>query len=328
MKSLNRKATAALLFAALMTTAACSNSDGGGDGDEFPSKPIEMIVPYAPGGVTDQVARVIATTAAKHLDQPIRVITVPGGGSVDGTRQVVEAEPDGHTINFGGSGSVLSAPSLRDVGFTYEDLVPVALTSWSNMTFNVAANSEHKTLDDLVQAAKAAPGELSYSTAGVGGTGHVLATFFEEEFGVEFSHVPYDGASEADLAVMGGHVDFSVTGVGSTIGPIKEGRLRSLGVTSAERDPLLPDTPTFSEAGYDMEFIVWRGLFLPKDTPSEVVDVWTDVVEKMNDDEEYQTLMEAIEPTFLIPSEEAQQRIADEAESFAPVYERLRSEIE
>lgn len=328
MKSTKKFATTVALVTAVLAVTSCTAGGSPGEPEEYPTQPIEMIVPYSPGGVTDQVARVIATTASKYVDQPIRVLTVPGGGSVDGTRMLVEAEPDGHTIYFGGSGSVLSAPSLRDVGFTYEDLTPVAMTSWSNMTFNVGANSRFETLEELVDAAKAAPGTVTYATAGVGGTGHVLAGFFEQEFGVEFAHVPFDGAADADVAVMGGHIDFSVTGVGTSIGPIQSGQMRSLGVTSSERDALLPDVPTFAESGFDMEFIVWRGLFFPNGVSDEVLDLWTTVVHQLNEDEEYQTLMAAIEPTFYVSGEEAAQRIADEAQGLEPVYSLIREQME
>ena len=265
-------ASAAVVLLGLV--AGCGGGDagngaaaaGGDQCENYPEKPIEMIVPYAPGGGTDSIGRLIASIWPEYIDGGVRVSTQPGAGGAQGTQTVAQAEADGYTLSFGTMGSILTAGVLVDTGYTYEDFAPVGIVTEPSFVFVVGPDSPFKTLDELVAFSKENPGKVSYGSSGAGGSAHTMAAAAAKVLGVEWAHVPFDGSSEAVVAAAGGNVDFAVPSTGSTLEQIDSGLVNALAVTAAERVEGL-DAPTFGELGHDFTFVIWRGVFAPAGTP-------------------------------------------------------------
>ena len=241
---------------------------------EYPDRPIRLIVPYAPGGGTDITARVIAAHLSPMLGQPVVVENKPGGGAQIGTREVAEAAPDGYTLLMGSNGMCIDV-SLYD-RLPYDpanDFIPVAPAGISpNLLLVNSASLPVKSVKELVEYAKAHPGELNFGSAGLGQTPHLAGELFNLMSGTQITHVPFKGSGESTVNLLSGTVQMSFATMPSTIEYIKAGQLTALAIASPARTPFLPDVPTMIEAGYP-EFIAqtWTGIFVPKGTPPEIV---------------------------------------------------------
>ena len=300
----------------------------GGECEDYPSRPIESIVPYSAGGGTDQVGRLWAQIASTYSDVPIRHVVMPGAGAALGSKFVADAEPDGYTMTFGTSASLVSVGMLEDVGYTHEAFEPVATVTAPSFVFVVPPDSPFKTWTELLEFSKENPGEITYGVSGSGGSPGILVAGLEEELGFEWTMVPFDGSSAAVLAAAAGDVDLAVPSLGSALDQIEAGIIRPLVQTAPERSVALPDTPTFIDEGTDFEFTIWRAIGVPAGTPDCVIDHLAGLAKQVHDNEEWQELAGNIEgepPIFLGPAES--ETLWEEYEAFLePIVDELRPE--
>src|SRR5438105_9166796 len=242
---------------------------------DYPTKPITMVVPFPPGGVAEIVGRPLASVMQKSLKQPIVLINRPGAGGAVGMASVAKAPPDGYTLLMGLSSISIFPVSDRINGkeppYELKDFAPIAIVTADPTVLVVRADGPYQTLKDLVAAAKARPGKINYSSSGVYGTLHVAMEIFANAAGIQLFHVPYQGGGPAVTALLAGQVEASAQGPAAVIGHVKAGKLRALASWGTERLKLLPDIPTFKELGYDAEFYIWSGLFAPAATPTPIV---------------------------------------------------------
>ena len=242
---------------------------------DYPSKPVTMIVPFPPGGVADIVGRPLASVMEKTLKQPVVVVNRTGAGGAIGMAAAAKADPDGYTILM-----TLSSISIFPVSdplngkaapYELKDFAPIALVTADPTVLVVSADSPYKTIKDFVAAAKANPGKINYSSSGVYGTLHVAMEMFANAAGIELFHVPYQGGGPAVTALLGGQVQALASGPAAAIGQIKAGKMRALAGWGDKRLALMPDLPTFKELGYkDVEFYIWSAVVAPAATPAPV----------------------------------------------------------
>ncbi|MGE5639301.1 MAG: Bug family tripartite tricarboxylate transporter substrate binding protein [Clostridia bacterium] len=266
---------------------------------EYPTHPITMIVPFPPGGVADIVGRPLAAEMQKVLKQPVVVVNRTGAGGAVGMAVVAKSPADGYTILMGLSSISIFPVSDRINGKTpsYEmsDFAPIALVTADPTVLAVRADSPYKTVKDFVEAAKANPGKINYSSSGVYGTLHVAMEIFANAAGIKLFHVPYQGGGPAVAALLGGQVQASAQGPAAVVGQIKAGKMRALASWSTERLALLPDVPTFKELGYDAEFYIWSGVFAPASTPSPVLIKLREAVRQAANSHDFRTAMEKVQ---------------------------------
>jgi tripartite-type tricarboxylate transporter receptor subunit TctC len=229
--------------------------------------PISLVVPLAPGGIADITARPFAIPLAKELGQPVIVENRPGAGGAVGMSYAARQKPDGQTLLMALS-SIVIIPEAdkitgRPVSYTLNQFTPIALVSADPTVLVVRSDSPWKTIDDLIKAAKAKPGSLTYSSSGIYGTTHVAQAMLWQAAGVDMLHVPYNGGGPSMVALLAGQVDITAQAPGTVAQHVKSGKARILGTWGAERLKNFPDVPTFKEKGYDVEFYIWSGLFAP-----------------------------------------------------------------
>jgi tripartite-type tricarboxylate transporter receptor subunit TctC len=238
----------------------------------YPSRAIRIIVPWGPGGLVDIGGRVVGDALQKAFDQATAVENVPGAAGTLGAHQVAKAGPDGHTLLMGTSSIALDVAGGRAMPFEpLRDLAPVALVADTYSVLIVPLSSPFKSVAELVAAAKAKPGALSYGTPGIGSPAHLFSELFAQTAGINMLHVPY-GRAPALNDLMGGRLDVMFATIPIALAPIKSAQVRPLAVTSARRFPLLPDVATVAEAGVPgYQATQWLGVFAPAATPSEIV---------------------------------------------------------
>jgi tripartite-type tricarboxylate transporter receptor subunit TctC len=253
-------------IAALHTSAARAQS--------WPSQPIRLVVPYAPGGTTDLVARLVAQHLQDRLGQPMVVENRPGAGATVGAQAVASATPDGHTLIMTNIASHAISPHVyRNVRYhPVTDFTHVGLitTNPSAMVANPAF--EARSVRDYVALAKAKPGGLDYATSGAGSSNHLLAVRVALASGATMNHIPYRGAGPAMTDVIAGVVPVMFDSLPSASAHIRAGSVRALGISSAERSPAFPDVPTFREQGFDIVSLSWFGLSGPAGLAGSIVD--------------------------------------------------------
>jgi tripartite-type tricarboxylate transporter receptor subunit TctC len=265
------KATVVLsALAAFALLSALSNDDAFA---AYPDRIVKIVVPFAPGGGTDVIARTLAQEMAKDLGASVIIENKPGAGTIIGTQAVATSEPDGYTLLMGTFANAVN-PSLNPK-LPYDphrDFAPVALIARSFNIVVVNPNSPIKSIADLIAAAKAEPDKLSYGTFGTGTSAHLAGELFKNMAKVNLTTVPYKGAAPAITDLIGSQIQLMFTTVASAASLIAGGQLRALAVTSAERSPAFPDLPTVAEAGlpgYAAES--WYGLFAPAKTPADII---------------------------------------------------------
>ncbi|NMK48178.1 tripartite tricarboxylate transporter substrate binding protein [Achromobacter sp. Bel] len=243
---------------------------------QWPARPITLIVPFPPGGTTDLFARTIAQHMRPALGESIVVENKPGAAGNLGVAAAARAQPDGYTIVLGSVGTQTVNQFLYgNIGFDpATDLVPLGMIASTPNVMAVASGSPWRNLDDVMKAVKKDPGKYSYASPGIGSSVHLTGAYFESLAGLQMLHVPFKGSSAAIPAVIGGQVDILMDNLPSSMAALKPGgRLRGIAVTSAERSPAAPDLPTMAEAGLPgFEVTAWSGLYAPRGTPAPVVD--------------------------------------------------------
>lgn len=240
----------------------------------YPSKPVKLVVPFAPGGPADTQARWIAGKLAARLGQPIVVENKGGAGGILGAQAVASAPPDGHTLLFSSVGAIAIAPYLTDK-VPYDprtDLVPVVRMTTASTVLVTAVGSRFNTLGDVVTYARANPGKVSYASAGPGTTTHLGSELLKREARIEMVHVPYRGAGPAMVDLLAGTVDVMFADAPVVLPQIKAGKLRALAVGSPARAAVLPDTPTTAEGGEKGVLVAtWYGVLAPGKTPRDIL---------------------------------------------------------
>ena len=241
----------------------------------YPNKPINFIVPYGAGGGADSRSRQIAQKMSVILKQSIIVDNKPGAGGNIGTEYISRAAPDGYTIGMGNFAPMAVNKTLfGNLRYDPEtDIIPIVLIEKGPLVLVVNPSSPYKTVQDIVTAAKAKPGALTFSSGGIGGSHHLSAELFEQNAGIEMIHVPYKSGSAGLTDLMAGNVTMMFDQMYSAMPSIKGDKIRAIAITSKKRSPLLPNIPSFSEIGYPkVEVLNWQGLIAPKGTPKAIID--------------------------------------------------------
>jgi len=241
----------------------------------WPSKPIKLVVPYAPGGTTDVVARMVAEYLGKQLGQNIIVDNKPGKGAMVGTAIVAKAAPDGYTLLMSVISGLSISPTLYGGGDfdPMGDFIHVSIASRNPSVLVVNPGFEAKTFKEYVAYAKANPGKLTYATSGAGSSNHLLGARLEQVISAGLVHVPYRGAGPAMIDTIAGNVPSMFDSLPSAAPHIKAGKVRALAVSSEVRSPAFPDVPTMKESGYpDLISYSWFGISVPAKTPAAIVD--------------------------------------------------------
>ncbi|CAM3603199.1 LacI family transcriptional regulator [Bordetella sputigena] len=236
-------------------------------------QPVQLIVPYNPGGGSDLFARLVSPGLAKALNQTVIVENRAGAGGIIGTETVVRATPPNKMLLVSDSAVYTIIPSLyKPLGYSRKDLVPVANLAMFGNVLVVPANSRFKTFQDLLEAARKNPGKLTIGSSGTGGITHLAAEKLMEQARIKLVHVPYKGSGPAIADTAGGHIDMVFTGLPSVLELLKSGKLRALAIATEKRSPYAPDIPTISESGVPgFSALISQGLFAPANTPPETV---------------------------------------------------------
>jgi tripartite-type tricarboxylate transporter receptor subunit TctC len=257
---------AALALAALQLPAAMAQQD-------YPSRPIRLIVPYAAGGGADTAARAMSQRLGELLGQPVVVENKPGASTITGTQFVAKAAPDGYTLLMGTANLATNAALFRQLPYdAQKDLAPVSLVTRVPVFVFANAKSSVKSLPDLVAQSKSASGGLSYATAGNGSAPHLAGELFKIESKSNLEHIPYKGSAEAVTALVGGQVPVSFDNLAPVQAHVKAGTVVPLAIAMPERSPIAPKVPTFKELGYPMEAYSWWGVLAPAGTPPAIVE--------------------------------------------------------
>jgi len=272
MQARNNAVKSSILFA--LAACALSFASNGAVLAAYPERIVKIVVPFAPGGGTDVVARTLAQEMSKDLGVSVIIENKPGAGTIIGTQSVASSPPDGYTLLMGTFANAVN-PSLQ-AKLPYDahgDFAAVALVARSFNLVVVNPASPIKSIADLIAAAKAEPDKLSYGTYGTGTSAHLAGELFKHMARVNLTTVPYKGAAPAITDLLGGQIQVIFTTVASAASLVESGQLRAIAVTSAERSPAFPNLPTVSEAGvpgYAAE--AWYGLYAPAKTPTEIID--------------------------------------------------------
>ncbi len=264
-------------LALLALTAACLGlfANPGHAQANYPSKPIRLIVPFTPGGVTDTSGRLIAEQLSKRLGQQVVVDNKPGASGNIGTQMVTAAEPDGYTLLLGFDGTLVINPHVfAKVNFdTVKDLTPIGKIGDAVLILVSHPGFQAKTLKEVIALSKSQPGGLSYGTSGTGGTPHIAGELLKMRTGANLVHIPYKGGGQAMTDVLGGNIPLVYTAIAGAIPHVKSGKLHAVAVSSAQRASSLPDVPTFIENGVpDFDINSWVGLLGPAKMPKAIVD--------------------------------------------------------
>jgi len=280
---MNRLRSVLIVVSAAVVLAAPSQASA----QNYPTKPIRLLIPTAAGGLMDVAARIAADYLGKSLGQRLVIENRSGSGGNLGVEAVVKAEPDGYTLGLIQIGNVAINPYVyTDMTFDpLTDLVPVAPVTSSAILVVAGANVPANNLRELIALAKKEPGKLAYGSAGPGTAPHLAGEMFKSQAGVDILHVPYRGAGPAVNDTIGGHVQLTFVGWGAVRGAVDAGRLKVLAVAQSTRLKSAPQLPTSAEAGLPgYEFITWFGVVAPKGTPQPIIDTLVKNIHAMQDD--------------------------------------------
>lgn len=284
------------LLTVAAVAAACFNAHAQ---DNFPGRPITLIVPFPPGGVADITGRPTALALEKVLKQPVVIANRPGAGGAVGNSLVANAKPDGYTLLMALS-SISVIPEAdklfdRKPAYTLDQVIPIALITADPTILVVHPSLPAKSVKELIALAKSKPGQMSYSTSGVYGALHLPMEMFLHAAKLKMRAVHTNGGGPAITILLGGHVEMTDGGPAAISSHVKAGRLRPIVTWGAKRHESFPQVPTFKESGYDIEYYIWAGMFAPRGTPDGVMKVLRDGVRKAVEDPEFKSQMAKIE---------------------------------
>ncbi|MBO9327671.1 ABC transporter substrate-binding protein [Achromobacter sp. HZ01] len=246
----------------------------------YPSKQIELVVAYQPGGGSDNTARAVADEARNHFPQTVFVMNKPGASGSIGWSYVLSGKPDGYKVLLMNP-EMLFVPLMGIGKATIDDFQPVARFTDDPSSITVRADAPWNTIEEFIAYAKANPEAVTISNAGNGTIPHLAAAALADSTGATFTHVPYQGSSPAIMGLMAGDVKATTVAYAELRQHVETGKLKTLAVMSAQRLPAIPQVPTFKERGHDLQFSVWRGIGLPKGAPEEALAAWREVARKV-----------------------------------------------
>ncbi len=260
--------TGALRAACILSVLAAATAQA----QTYPTRTVEIVVPFAAGGGNDLLARMIGEGLGRRLGQSFVPLNRPGANTNNGTLQVVKSAPDGHTLLISSVGLAANPLLYKRLPFnTLNDLAPITQIASSPTILVVPTALPVQTVAEFIAYLKARPGELNYASYGVGSSPHLATELFQSITGTKVVHVPYTGGGPAAIGVMGNNVQMLFSSVLPVLGLIKGGQLKPIALASDRRSPLLPDVPTFAEGGVDYKFSTWFGLLAPAKTPEGII---------------------------------------------------------
>jgi len=262
-----RLARIALLLAAIVGGSAVHAQD-------YPTRPVRVVVPFSPGGAVDGPMRVIAQEMSKRLGQQVFVENKPGAGATIGSEAVAKSAPDGYTLLLASQTNAISASLYRSLSFDpVDDFAPISLIGREPGVLVVHSSLPVRTLAEFIAYVKQRPGKVDYASSGNGSGQHLFMALLASMTGMQLNHIPYRGSGQATTDLLAGVVAASIPGTAGMVGHIKAGKVRPLAVTGVKRSPQLPDVPTVAESGVPgYEAYVWMGLLAPKGTPPAIID--------------------------------------------------------
>lgn len=319
-----RRAAASLVAAgALVVVTACGG--GGADGD-FPTRPVELVNPWAAGGSHDAHARAISSEIQDALGQPMTVSIKDGGaGAVGATAVARQARPDGYTLLLGDQTSVIARPLAEQLEYAWDDFRPVAQINASPIVLTVPEDSPFDTIDEFLDAAQADPGGLNYGSVTGLGPDQIPVELMLQQTGTELTHIPFEGGGPSYRAVLAGEIDLAPLFPAAVTQDIREGRLKALAVTSPERIDSMPDVPTLMESGIDVDWQMFRTVFAPVETPDEVVDALVEAFEELAQSQGFLDIIEGLgEEVELLTGDELQERFETDAAALESLVDSMR----
>jgi tripartite-type tricarboxylate transporter receptor subunit TctC len=254
---------------------------------EFPTKEVQIIIPYASGGATDLIFRALAATTGKYLGKAVIVVNRPGGGGAVGCTEAAQAKPDGYTL-VSAITPLTILPHQVKTAFTYKDFNPVINVVSDPCMFLVRPDAPWKSLKEFLDYAKKNPDMITVGNSGAGGGVHLIALAFEKAAGVKFNHIPFAGGGPSITALLGGHINAVSVSPPEGIEHVKAGKLKIIALFAEKRFAMFPDVPTVKEQGIDFVMGQWRGLAAPKGTPPNVIKKLHDAFKKGMDDPVFQ----------------------------------------
>ena len=258
-------------------------------GQDYPTKPIEVIVGYPPGGGTDMIARAVADAAPKYVGQPLVVINKAGATGTIAAQSVASAKADGYMLLVAGGSETITVPHFKSLPYdAINDFVPIIRFMIERVGFYVKTDSPWKSMKELVEDARKNPEKYTYATSGIGGIHHSTVLVMEKRTGVHMRHVPHKGGAETLAALAGGHVNVAMASPNEAYALVQGGRIRPLAHSSLARSPVEPNTPTLRELGYDVFIENQKGFVFPKNTPKPIVQKLHDSLKKVFDDPQFQ----------------------------------------
>ena len=294
--------------------------------DAWPNRSMTFVVPYAPGGYTDLVARLTARYVEKALGKPVVIDNRAGAGGIVGTQVVASAAPDGYTFCVCSIGAISIAPFAQKIGYDpMQELAPVGIVSSIVQLVIVKKDLPVKTMAELVSYAKVNPGKLNYGSSGAGGLTHYSVELFQARTGTKAVHIPFKGGSLATAAVMSGEVDFAFANMTDGLPQVEAGTVRGLAVTSLGRSPYFPDLPSVHETVVP-NFIAesWNGVMAPAKTPEPIIRKLSEVFIKMADDPEVkETMRKAGANTVKTTPEQYRSQIQQEMAQWEPLIKEI-----
>lgn len=274
-----------LILALGLPAAACAQGNARG-AEAYPARPIRFVVPFAPGGSSDTITRLLGPRLAEQMGQQLVLDNRAGGNGAIGTQIVAQAAPDGYTIGLAYIATLATNPAISgDVGYDpLKDFAAITQLTASANVLAVHPSVGAASLKELIAQAKAKPGQLNYSSGGIGTIGHLSAELLQHAAGIKLNHIAYKGSGQAVIDLLGGHVGIMFSGMAAVQGHAKSGRLKLLAVTGKERMPVAADIPTIAESGYaGFETVGWFGLIAPARLPKPIVTrLNTEVVKAIN----------------------------------------------
>ncbi|MEI7672793.1 MAG: tripartite tricarboxylate transporter substrate binding protein [Deltaproteobacteria bacterium] len=240
--------------------------------EEFPAKPINLLLPYGAGASTDITARAFAGAATEAIGQPLVIQAKPGAGGAIASDLVVQAAPDGYTLLMGSTGPNTTLPAIEGRSKGPNDLMAVCRIQYNAHLVLVPANAPYKTMKELIQYAKANPGKIRFGSVGLWGASDLVWKQVQLKTGISTKIMPYDDGNQSMVALLGGHVDVMSSYPTNTASQIKAGKMIPLAISDSKRDPDFPNVPTLKETGIDVDVVVWKGIMAPPKTPRPIID--------------------------------------------------------
>ncbi|CAM3862279.1 Bug family tripartite tricarboxylate transporter substrate binding protein [Bordetella tumulicola] len=298
---------------------------------DYPNKPITLVVPFAPGGTVDLMGRIIAERLSAHLGQPVIVNNRAGAGGIIGTGYVAKAPADGYTLLVGTQGQVLQPLLYKNLDFdSNKDFLTVATFASVPNVLAVSLNTPANTMSEFVEHAKSNPGSINMGSAGVGSINHLVGEVFQDRAKVKLTHIPYKGAAPATADLLSGEVNALFVNLPNVMSYVSAGKIRLLGVASEQRAPSIPDVPTFAEGGVKNAVLdSWYGVMVSAKTPEPVVKKIQDAVLAMTQEPDFTAkLVEQGASPFANDTAASAKIMEDELKLWAPIVKKLNIQMD